>query len=209
VEVLTTAMSRVALSMVTINDESFENVEFFQLNQITNFWLILTPNVNIAESKKEIARKKFKEIILPTLKKDRDAFMDVESRLASSSSSPPPPDRRVLLTQDGCGPEMNALLDFIGSATMYQHFNSSSSSPSPSSSSSQPPFSILSYTDDPLIEEWLECIKFYASGTHLFQPNDVMKSHNTYKTLTSHQTDVLLKLGDESQVPAYIKPIEK
>ena len=66
VEVLTTAMSRVALSMVTINDESFENVEFFQLNQITNFWLILTPNVNIAESKKEIARKKFKEIILPT-----------------------------------------------------------------------------------------------------------------------------------------------
>ena len=36
-----------------------------------------------------------------------------------------------------------------------------------------------------------------------------MKSHNTYKTLTSHQTDVLLKLGDESQVPAYIKPIEK
>ena len=73
-EVLTTAISRVALSMVTINDESFENVEFFQLNQITNFWLILAPNVNIAESKKRNSEEKIQKNYSTYFKKRQRCF---------------------------------------------------------------------------------------------------------------------------------------
>ena len=150
-EVITNGIGDIVLSMITIMDTTVKATKLHCLNETSNFWLILAAHSPEVTSKKSIATEKFSTVTLPALEKERNSFMNDEKRMEREYV-----DRRVLLTQDGCGPEMNALLDCINSATAKSLSSSSSSSSSSLSNTTL----LYSCVEDGLLPTWLECIKF-------------------------------------------------
>ena len=125
--------------------DAVEEFKTFLISSEQNIWLVVRKSESIDEE--ALARWKLKNMILPAIKK----IMKTNKEGV-----------RFVLTQDGCGVDLNAVVNWINSDD----------------------------PDDEL--KALEVVKLFAKGTSLFQAHDVGKSHVVYKQSTKNDKNVIL-----------------